>query len=187
MLEQLVKYAERENLGADPCFESKAVKWTIVLDEEGLFLGVIPLGNPEEKRWRGGTFKNAPLTPGNELQSGGKSHFLSETLETVLCLFPEKAKGNKTVEQMAKSIEEKHNYFAALIKEALLSGVETFAPIVLFFENPTEMEKAQQSLVENKQLKHKIAGMTFGEKREKNPRNKKTQKKKQCLALPQEH
>jgi len=153
MLEQLVKYAERENLGADPCFESKAVKWTIVLGDEGAFIGVIPLGRPEDKPWRGKTFNNAPLTPGNELQAGGKSHFLSETVETVLCLFPEKEKGNKTLEQMAQSITEKHNYFSGLMQEALQSGIETFGPIVNFFEDSSEIEKAQLSLAENKQLK----------------------------------
>jgi len=153
MLEQLVKYAERENLGADPCFECKEVKWTIVLDNEGAFKGIIALGSPEEKRWRGKTFGRVPLTPGNELQSGGKSHFLSETVETVLCLFPEKAKGNKTLEQITQSITEKHHYFVGLIQDALEGGVETFDPIVNFFEDSNELEKAQRSLAENKQLK----------------------------------
>ncbi len=153
MLEQLVKYAERENLGADPCFESKEVKWAIVLDKDGAFIGVTPLGSPEELRWRGKIFPQAPLTPGSELQSGGKSHFLSEIVETVLCLFPEKEKGTKTLEQMKESIEEKHHYFIGLIKESFQDGVKIFEPIVRFFENSKEIESAQHSLAAYKHLK----------------------------------
>jgi len=84
MLESLVRYAERRGLGPDPCFEAKHVKWAIVLDPDGKFKGITPLGDPEDKRWKGKLFSRVPRTPNNELQSGGKSHFLADAATTVL-------------------------------------------------------------------------------------------------------
>lgn len=86
MLDLLVQYAERRDIGGDPVFEAKEVKWSIALDATGRFQGVVPLGNPEEKGWKGKRFPRAPRTPGAELQAGGKSNFLAEAATTVLFL-----------------------------------------------------------------------------------------------------
>ncbi len=153
MLEHLVRYAERKGLGDDPCFEAKSVKWSIALGNDGSFRGVSPLGNPDDEGWKGKLFPKAPRTPGGELQAGGKSHFLSESAETVLLLFPERPKTNKTMEETKTSIIGKHAYFVKLIEEAHKSGVRILAPIAYFLTDNKNLETARQKLAGGKKFK----------------------------------
>ena len=112
MLQALIAYAERENLG-DPDFETVGVRWLIPLDKEGrLAGGPIPLAeNPDAKKPRPKPFPR-PFTSANELNQGTKSHFLCDTLErSVLFLdpkAPEKAEGRRV----------QHRYFQSLLEEA---------------------------------------------------------------------
>ena len=74
MLQALIAYAERENLG-DPDFEMVGVRWLIPLDAGGELTGdPIPLmGNPDEKKPRPKAMLR-PFTSANELNQGTKSH-----------------------------------------------------------------------------------------------------------------
>lgn len=153
MLEHLVRYAERKDLGSDPCFEDKSIKWAISLGEDGSFRGITPLGNPDDKGWKGKHFPKAPRTPGNELQSGGKSHFLSESAETVLLLFPEEPKQNKTLEETITSIKGKHTYFRKLCEEAQKVGADKLMPVVRFLANPDTIEAAKLEFAGTKKTK----------------------------------
>src|SRR3989304_9984579 len=123
MLEALVKYAERRGLGDDPYFEARYVKWAIVLDGDGKFKGITPLGDPEDKRWKGKLFSRVPRTPNNELQSGGKSHFLADAATTVLLLPDKKDKPPD------KKYAAKHAYFKDLVKEADSVGAASLQPV----------------------------------------------------------
>lgn len=147
MLEPLVRYAERRGLGDDPCFEERYAKWAIVLDRDGVFRGITPLGDPEDKRWKGKRFNIAPRTPNNELQAGGKSHFLAEAATTVL-LLPDKK--DKPVD---KKYQAKHTYFKDLVEEAVAVGALSLKPIRLFLERQKDVDIAGKTLLDRKRAK----------------------------------
>jgi len=112
MLQALIAYAERENLG-DPDFETVGVRWLVPLDNKGrLASSPIPLAeNPDAKKPRPKPFAR-PFTSPNELNQGTKSHFLCDTLERSALFLdpktPEKAAGRHV----------QHCYFQSLLEEA---------------------------------------------------------------------
>jgi CRISPR-associated protein Csd1 len=112
MLQALIAYAERENLG-DADFEPVGVRWLIPLDRNGkLAGGPIPLSeNPDDKKPRPKQMIR-PFTSPNELNQGSKSHFLCDTLERVTLLLDPKAA------EKAEARRVQHGYFQALLKEA---------------------------------------------------------------------
>lgn len=120
MLQELIQYADRNGL-AGAGYSTKTVKWAIQIDTDGRCLGIAELGNPDQKRNRGREFNYCPDTPG--MQSGGKSHFLVESLETVL-LFGKNAEKPSTV--------VKHDFFVRLLREAsdVLPELAHFADIL---------------------------------------------------------
>lgn len=115
MLQALIAYAERENLG-DADFEPVGVRWLIPLDSSGkLAGGPIPLAeNPDEKKPRARQFAR-PFTSPNELNQGTKSHFLCDTLERATLLLDAKAAGKAPARRV------QHDYFKALLTEAASS------------------------------------------------------------------
>jgi len=112
MLQALLAYAERENLG-DPDFETVGVRWLVPLDATGkLAGGPIPLAeNPDEKKPRAKQFAR-PFTSANELNQGTKSHFLCDTLERATLLLDAKAA------EKASARRVQHDYFKSLLTEA---------------------------------------------------------------------
>lgn len=112
MLQALIAYAERMNLG-DADFEPVAVRWQIPLNQHGkLAGGPIPLfENPEEKKPRPKTLIR-PFTSPNELNQGTKSHFLCDTLERATLFLDPKAA------EKAEARRVQHAYFKKLLKEA---------------------------------------------------------------------
>lgn len=112
MLQALIAYAERENLG-DANFEGVAVRWLIPLDRSGkLAGGPIPLvENPDDKKPRPKMLIR-PFTSPNELNQGTKSHFLCDTLERATLLLDPKAAEKATARRV------QHTYFQTLLEEA---------------------------------------------------------------------
>lgn len=112
MLQALIAYAERENLG-DANFEGVAVRWLIPLDRSGkLAGGPIPLvENPDDKKPRPKMLIR-PFTSPNELNQGTKSHFLCDTLERATLLLDPKAA------EKAEGRRVQHTYFQTLLEEA---------------------------------------------------------------------
>ena len=112
MLQALIAYAERENLG-DADFESVAVRWLIPLDRHGkLTGGPVPLcENPEDKK-PGPKVLTRPFTSPNELNQGTRSHFLCDTLERATLLIDPKAA------EKAEARRVQHGYFQSLLEEA---------------------------------------------------------------------
>ncbi len=112
MLQALIAYAERENLG-DPDFETVGVRWVISLTSDGKLAGdPIPLvENPGDKKPRPKAMPR-PFTSPNELNQGTKSHLLCDTLErAVLFLAPKAA-------DKAEYRRVQHAYFQSLLSEA---------------------------------------------------------------------
>ena len=112
MLQALIAYAERENLG-DPDFETVGVRWLISITADGRLAGEpIPLAeNPEEKKPRPKEMVR-PFTSPNELNQGTKSHFLCDTLERVVLFLDPKA-ADKAEARLVQ-----HQYFRTLLGEA---------------------------------------------------------------------
>ncbi|MHB1953245.1 MAG: type I-C CRISPR-associated protein Cas8c/Csd1 [Sulfobacillus sp.] len=106
MLQALIDYAERENLG-DPDFMPVGVRWLISLDNTGKLAGVIPLvdGSDDKKPKRIERPKSDP-----DFVSHGRSYFLCDTLERSI-LFVEDA------DKLEKR-RLNHGYFTSLIEEA---------------------------------------------------------------------
>jgi len=130
MLQALIAYAERENLG-DSDFEETSIHWLLPLDGGGNPSGppVQLLANPDARRPVPKKFPR-PFTSPNELSQGGRSHFLADSLERVLLFNPKdqaKAEGRRGSQ----------SYFKKLIAEAADScaGVSARCRAVVAFWN----------------------------------------------------
>ncbi len=112
MLQALIAYAERNNLG-DADFDAVNVRWMIPVGGDGrLAGGPIPLvENPDAKKPSPKSFLR-PFTSPNELNQGTKSHFLCDTLERAALLLDPKAPDK------AEARRVQHAYFQAMLEEA---------------------------------------------------------------------
>lgn len=112
MLQALIAYAERENLG-DPDFVASFIHWLIPITAAGKLSGdPIPLyADPTVTRPQPKKLLRAFTSP-NELNQGDKSHFLADSLERAILMpnpkAPEKADGRRV----------QHAYFKKLLGEA---------------------------------------------------------------------
>ena len=109
MLQALIAYAERENLG-DADFETVGVRWLIPLDRGGQLAGdPIPLAdNPSEKKQRPKRLVRPKSDP--DFISHGRSYFLCDSLERSTIFVEDDAKREKR--------RVNHAYFVSLIEEA---------------------------------------------------------------------
>ena len=107
MLHQVVEYAVREELAAEPGFAPKDARWAILCTPSGEYLGIVELGDASLRRNPGRSFAKAPDLSQPEMKAGGvtKSHFLIDTAGVV-------AGYGKDAPQ------EKHQYFVGLLEQA---------------------------------------------------------------------
>lgn len=143
MLQALIAYAERENLG-DPDFETVGVRWLIPLHRDGKLAGdPVPLAaNPNDKKPRPKAMSR-PFTSQNELNQGTKSHFLCDTLERVVLLLDPKA-ANKVEARL-----NQHAYFQSLLQEAAQTKPEETArlnAVLTFLCDDSETAKLRSAL-----------------------------------------
>ena len=107
MLNQLVRYAERLVL-AGPGFTPKRIKWAVCCTPDGQFMGVNELSDGSGKKKNPGReFADCPETSG--MEAGKKSHFLVETLETVLLMCKEEDRPR---------FEPKHAFFVKQLRDS---------------------------------------------------------------------
>ncbi|NDC75720.1 type I-C CRISPR-associated protein Cas8c/Csd1 [bacterium] len=147
MLQALIAYAERENLG-DPDFEATSIHWLISISSDGKLSGdPTPLyDDPEAKKPQPKKLLRAFTSP-NELNQGDKSHFLADSLERAVLMpnpkAPEKAEGRRA----------QHTYFKKLLSEAAAaapSATGKLAALLSFLGNETEIARLHASLVSSK-------------------------------------
>lgn len=145
MLQALIAYAERENLG-DPDFEAVNVRWLIPLDRQGKLAGdPIPLtDDPNAKKPRPKVLLR-PFTSPNELNQGTKSHFLCDTLErAVLFLDPKAA-------DKSEARRTQHAYFQSLLEEAAAAKPEESSrlnAVLSFLRDTAETDRLRHALAE---------------------------------------
>jgi CRISPR-associated protein Csd1 len=142
MLQALIRYAERENLG-DACFETVGVRWLIPVDSEAV-PEPIPLGdNPEGRRPKPKPLRR-PFTSPNELNQGDKSHFLCDILERAVLFVNEKSPEARRVQ---------HRYFKGLLAEAADACPDDAAKlraVLRFLDNLAALRKLHERLAEAK-------------------------------------
>ncbi len=93
MLQALIAYAERENLG-DADFATVGVRWLISLDKAGKLAGAIPLAeNSDDKKPKPKRLERPNSDP--DFVAHGRSYFLCDTLERSLLFVEEAAKLEK--------------------------------------------------------------------------------------------
>lgn len=147
MLEALIAYGKRENLG-DADFETVGVRWLIPLDAAGrLAGGPIPLAEtPDEKKPRPKQFFR-PFTSANELNQGTKSHFLCDTLERATLLLDPKA------QEKASARRVQHQYFKSLLTEAAAAcpaESQRLNAVLNFLNTPDSVANLHRLLVNEK-------------------------------------
>jgi CRISPR-associated protein Csd1 len=144
MLQALLAYAERENLG-DPDFEAASIHWLIPLDAHGALSGdPIPLyDDPTAKKPQPKKLLRAFTSP-NELNQGDKSHFLADSLERAVLMpnpkAPEKAEGRRV----------QHTYFKKLLRDAIAvapPAAPKLTALLAFLENDAELARLHSALV----------------------------------------
>jgi len=142
MLELLAQYAEDHDLVVEQGFIPKTVRWAILCDSEGKFLGVNELGDTTVKRNPGRTFRKAPNFSFSELKSGGvtKCHFLVESADVVALLF----KGNETEKAIAKT-KAKHAYFIEMLRKACVE-MPVLGAVAGLLEDPAPLEEIRVAL-----------------------------------------
>ncbi|GFP21258.1 CRISPR-associated protein Csd1 [Candidatus Hakubella thermalkaliphila] len=136
MLELLAKYSGK----AEPGFKSRDIRWAVVLDSKAGFVGLVQLGQPDQKKNQGRTFTKCPDLSQPELVSGAtaRSHFLVETAN-VVALY--KVTDTKTV--------EKHQYFIGMLTEAGKT-IPQLAVIANFLKIEETIQRIQKAMAESK-------------------------------------
>lgn len=105
MLQELMEYGG--GLDSEPGFKTREVRWCVELATDGRFLNVLPLGDGK----RGAMYHRCPDM--HAMNAGGKSHFLVETVQTVVLMF----KANEEKKRIAGT-EDKHRFFVEMLSKA---------------------------------------------------------------------
>jgi CRISPR-associated protein Csd1 len=114
MLHLLVEYANAKRLNVEPGFKPKTIKWGVRFTTEGKLSAIVPLGNHEEKGWKGMEFPVCPDLSQPELVGGTevRCHFLVESA-AACCLYHEKGSAELTERDHGK-----HRFFINLLEAA---------------------------------------------------------------------
>lgn len=133
MLQHVVEFASKNISGLQPGFGPKKVKWRIDIGLNG-DASVLPYGSDE----KGGELEKCPEYPSNLLQSGGKCHFLVETLQVMLLLLDRNDDPEK--------YNSKNQYFIEMLSMAATQVPELINAID-FFKNSQKVDLLRQNLV----------------------------------------
>lgn len=136
MLHALREYGAQ--LGGEPGFKTREVRWAIQLTEDGDLLNVVPLGD-------GKAGMQLPRCADmHGMNSGGKAHFLVEAAQFIACYF----KPNEEPEKIASG-EGRHRYFCSMLRAAA-EEVPALKPVSMLLEKPESLEQLKSQLAEKK-------------------------------------
>ena len=134
MLQALMDYGK--SLDSEPGFKTREVRWCIELTADGRFLEILPLGDGK----RGAMQARCPDM--HNMVSGGKSHFLIETAQTVVRLYKAKEERKKI-----SSTRIKHDFFVEMLGEGAkdIPELRSLANIAKSKSQLREIRKALKS------------------------------------------
>lgn len=140
MLGQLVAYARRQGLVAEPGFAPKTIRWAIVCGPEGKLLEVLDLADGPKSPGR--TFPKCPELSQPEIKRGGAGcrHFLADSADVVTLL----ADGEPDAKLLAK-----HAYFTGLLRRAA-EVLPVLAGVADSLEDPETLAEIQALLRRHK-------------------------------------
>lgn len=152
MLNQLVEYAKKNISGSEPGFTTRTVRWLAEISAAGQFVNILPLG--EEKK--GEQTLKCPAM--DNMNAGGRAHFLVETLQTVALLCKPNEEASKVV-----SAQGKHTFFAEMVKLAA-SKTPLLLPLANFLADGGQLDMLRERLAKEKAkptdwLRWRIAGI----------------------------
>ena len=136
MLQALMNYGN--DLDSEPGFKTREVRWCVELATDGRFLNVLPLGDGK----RGAMQHRCPDMHG--MNAGGKSHFLVETVQTVVLIFEANAGKTKIA-----STKDKHNFFVEILGKAADSA-PALGALVKALKDESCLEGIREALTERK-------------------------------------
>lgn len=140
MLDRLLAYAESHNLGAEPGFATKTVRWAVICGADGAFRGVVELGDTEAQKNPGLRIPRCPDLSQPELKRGGAGtrHFLVDTAEVVTLLGQD---------EPDEKLAAKHEFFVGLLASAseAMPGLATSATCL---RNDESLAEARRQLEE---------------------------------------
>ena len=136
MLQALMDYGN--GLDSEPGFKTREVRWCIDLTTDGRFLNVLPLGDGK----RGAMHHRCPDMHG--MNAGGKSHFLVETVQTVVLMF----KANEEAKKVAGT-EDKHSFFVEMLAKAADSA-PALSALVGALKDELQIARIRDALTQHK-------------------------------------
>ena len=140
MINALINYAEQNLEGIEEGFARKQVKWAICCNENGRYTGLIDL-DEKKGRW----FNKSPVTP--NMNSGGKSHFLAETLDTVILL------GQQELDEKKKlALQKKHQFFCELLENAS-KQIPILAAAVILLQDSEQLTQIYEDITAKDKIK----------------------------------
>lgn len=136
MLHALREYGAK--LGGEPGFKSREVRWCIQLSETGQLLNILPLGDGKT----GVMLEHCADMHG--MVSGGKSHFLVESAQTIALHF-------KVGEEPAKvdSANARHQFYAKMLAQAAVDLAILSPPSKLLCD-PVALDQIRAMMVEKR-------------------------------------
>lgn len=145
MLQALMAYAERENLG-DQDFEPVKVTWQIEVTSAGKFAGSVVDLRVASANGKTPMRMTRPFTRGDDV-GHGRSHFLSDSLERALLYF------QKTDSQKEAARRPQFEFFKNLLREALKTCPAErtkLHAILSFLDDEPEISRARAALAQVK-------------------------------------
>jgi CRISPR-associated protein Csd1 len=138
MLHEVVEYARRQELAAEPGFAPKAARWAILCGARGEYLGLVELGDTSLKKNPGRHFLKAPDLSQPEMKAGGvtKSHFLIDTAGVVAGYGKDAS-------------EEKRRYFIGLLEQAMIS-MPSLGAVAVVLRGNENLARLRNDLEEHK-------------------------------------
>ena len=141
MLKYLTQYSQQVGLEPEPGFAVKWVKWAIVCQTGGRYLGVNQLGNTElGKKNPGLEFLKAPDLTTYQITGGPDNcrHFLADALGVVTLLGKDKPNDKD---------RGKHQFFKDLLRQAA-SAASELAGLAEMLDDPATLERINQDLAQ---------------------------------------
>lgn len=132
MLHALRDYGK--DLGGEPGFRVREVRWCIDIASDGRFLGVIPLGDGT----RGQSTERCPDM--HAMNAGGKAHFLVESAQFVALL----CKGDED-EPKLQAMRQRHAFYRQMIADAARE-VPILEPVSAALRGDSELVRIRDAL-----------------------------------------